>query len=69
MLFFKSKGQKEINKLYKALDTNYRELDRLREDLHRNKQENNLADFIRKEIKNKEDEIKRIKKQIIKLEK
>lgn len=69
MFFFKSKGQKEINKLYKALDTNYRELDRLREDLHRNKQENNLADFIRNEIKNKEDEIKRIKKQIIKLEK
>lgn len=69
MFIFKSKGQKEIHKLYKSLDTCYRELDRLREDLARNRAENNLADFIRNEIKKKEAQIIEIKKQIIKLEK
>lgn len=69
MFIFKSKGQKKINQLYKSLDICYRELDRLKEDLHRNRAESKLADFIRNEIKNKEEEIKKIKKQIIKLEK
>lgn len=68
MFIFKSKNQKIINRKYRELETLYKKLDRLKEDLHKYRDKEGLSTDIRNEIKQVQEEIHNLKVDIIKLE-
>ena len=68
MFIFKSKNQKIINKKYRELETLYKKLDRLKEDLYKYRDKPGLSTDIRNEIKQVQEEIHNLKVDIIKLE-
>jgi hypothetical protein len=68
MFIFKSKNQKLINKKYRELETLYKKLDRLKEDLYKYRDKEGLSTDIRNEIKQVQEEIHNLKVDIIKLE-
>lgn len=69
MFIFKSKGQKEIHKLYKELEKEYKQLDKFKDELHQNRNNPHLSDCSRADIAATETRIAEIKKKIIILEK
>ena len=69
MFIFKSKNQRRINKLYKELEKEYRQLDTLKEQLWNNRLNNDLCNNIRADIESTTIKIQDIKTEIIKLEK
>lgn len=69
MLIFKSKAQRKINKLYKELEKEYRQLDTLKEQLWNSRFNNDLCNNIRADIESTTNKIQEIKTEIIKLEK
>lgn len=69
MFIFKSKAQRKINKLYKELEKEYRQLDTLKEQLWNNRANNDLCNNIRADIESTNVKIQDIKTEIIKLEK
>ena len=69
MPIFKSKEQKIINKKYRELETLYKQLDRLKEDLHKYRDKPGLCTDIRNDIATTQEKIHNLKVDIIKLEK
>mgnify|MGYP001771188321 CR=1 FL=1 len=68
MFIFKSKNQKKINKLYREIEEEYKKLDRLKEELYKNREKPELSAFLRNDISATNENIKQLKIQIIKLE-
>lgn len=68
MFIFKSKNQKKINKLYREIEQEYKKLDRLKEELYKNREKPELSASLRNDISITNENIKQLKIQIIKLE-
>ena len=68
MFIFKSKKQKKINKLYREIEQEYKKLDRLKEELYKNREKPELSASLRNDISATNENIKQLKIQIIKLE-
>ena len=68
MFIFKSKNQKKINKLYIEIEQEYKKLDRLKEELYKNREKPELSASLRNDISATNENIKQLKIQIIKLE-
>lgn len=68
MFIFKSKNQKKINKLYREIEQEYKKLDRLKEELYKNREKPELSASLRNDISATNENIKQLKIQIIKLE-
>lgn len=68
MFIFKSKNQKKINKLYREIEEEYKKLDRLKEELYKNRDKPELSASLRNDISATNENIKQLKIQVIKLE-
>jgi peptidoglycan hydrolase CwlO-like protein len=68
LFIFKSKNQKKINKLYREIEEEYKKLDRLKEELHKNREKPELSASLRNDISATNENIKQLKIQVIKLE-
>lgn len=68
MFIFKSKNQKKINKLYREIEEEYKKLDRLKEELYKNREKPELSASLRNDISATNENIKQLKIQVIKLE-
>ena len=68
MFIFKSKNQKKINKFYREIEQEYKKLDRLKEELYKNREKPELSASLRNDIYTTNENIKQLKIQIIKLE-
>lgn len=68
MFIFKNKKQKEINKLYKELEQDYRKLDTLKEALWNSRFNETDSACLRADIEAVTKHIQKLKSEIIKLE-
>jgi peptidoglycan hydrolase CwlO-like protein len=68
LFIFKSKNQKKINKLYREIEEEYKKLDRLKEELYKNREKPELSASLRNDISATNENIKQLKIQVIKLE-